>query len=699
LADAPRSALRIEIQLLRALAVLAVVGNHLSPGLIHGGYLGVDIFFVISGYLISSHLLRELDREHRLGLGRFWARRARRLLPASLLVLLVSCVASAVLLPATMWQLVMRQIAACALYVQNWQLAANALDYFTSSSSPSPVTHYWSLSVEEQFYLVWPLLTLGAYWLGLRRGRPRTAVLAAFAVVVVASLTFSVWYTAHQPHAAYFVTPTRMWELGAGGLLAFVPPARDRLRHAVAAVGWVVLVGCVLGYRETMPIPGWLAVVPVLGAGAVILAGDAFVRTPSRVARPLIAVGVWVGGISYSLYLWHWPLIVLTPYATGHALEPAEKLLVLAASLLLAQLSLRLVEDPVRGWRRLTTARVRWTLVPAACAMVVVVAVAQQLVARVDARLHTVEARMTAAAATDPCFGAGAIAHGCRAAHTLRFRDAPLVTVTDQQAPPGWGRYCQQTPTGTDVTSCEFGVPESRARARLALVGDSHAGHWFGALQVLAREHRWNILMMTKSSCAVSSVPLQAAWDPSLADSCHTWTRSVLQRIAEDPSIDGVITSAIGRRYRVAGVPTAEQVARQAAGYARLWKGWARAGKRVLVLGDVPSMANGDIPTCVAKRSSETDPCTTRRSLALTPDPLLLGARAAHDPRVLAVDLHRFFCDRSRCHSVIGGMVAYGDANHMLDLFSASLAPSIDRRIAAAGPAWTALAGPAGPGH
>ncbi|GAB2984723.1 acyltransferase family protein [Nocardioides montaniterrae] len=680
--DAARPGLRVEIQLLRALAVMAVVLNHLVPQRLHGGYLGVDIFFVISGYLISSHLLRELDREGKVRLGRFWARRARRLLPASLLVLVLSAIATVLVVPATMWSLVMKQISACALYVQNWSLAHDALDYFTSSNSPSPVTHYWSLSVEEQFYLVWPLLTFGAFWLGRRRGRPHAAVLAIFAVVVAASLAFSIYYTAHSPKAAYFVTPTRMWELGTGGLMAFVPTMRHRGRHGVAALGWIALVGSVVVYQETWAIPGWLALVPVLGAAAVIVAGDAFVRTPPRVVLPLIGAGVWIGGISYSLYLWHWPLIVLTPYATDHPNGPLAKLLILAASIGLAYVSLKLVEDPVRSWRPLVAGRVWRTLVPAALAMAVVVGLAQFYVSRVDDRVVAVQDEMRAAAAKDPCFGAAAMVDRCAHPHRLKFRDAPLVTVVNQRL-PGWGHYCQQTPTGTEVVECQFGVPADQATKRFALVGDSHAGHWYGALQVLAQEHHWNITMMAKSSCAISAEPIEAVWDPTLADSCHTWSKQVVRRVAADPDLDGVFMSEIGRRYRVQGAPDADQQRLEIAGYQAVWRRWTQAGKSVAVIGDVPQMNNGDIPTCVGKSGLAADPCTTPVAWALAPDPLLLAAEGDHDPSVTPVDLHRYFCDAKVCHSVIGGIVAYGDANHVLALFSASLAPYLDRQLTA----------------
>ncbi len=409
------SGLRPEIQLLRAVAVLAVVFNHLFPELLPGGYIGVDIFFVISGYLISAHLVRELDRTGRVGLVSFWARRARRLLPASLLVLLVSAVATLLVVPATLWQDVMRQVNASALYVLNWVLAHDAQDYFASADSPSPVTHYWSLSLEEQFYLVWPVLAFAAYALGRRWGRPKGAVVAAFGVVVAASLVYSIVETARVPNAAYFVTPARMWQLGLGGLLALVP-ARVHGRHFIAAAGWAALLGSVWLFDENTAVPGWIALVPVLGTVAVIWTGNAFLDRVPRLLRPGLAAGLWVGGISYSLYLWHWPPIVLVPYATGQPLTVTAKLLLLVAVLVVSWLSARLVEDPVRRMAWLTRGPARRTFLPAAAGMVAVVLIGTLVPGGVQNRLQQVTGELNAAlASADPCFAARAIAQRLRA--------------------------------------------------------------------------------------------------------------------------------------------------------------------------------------------------------------------------------------------------------------------------------------------
>ncbi|MFC6344952.1 acyltransferase family protein, partial [Nocardioides hankookensis] len=223
-----RRGFRPEIQGLRAVAVLLVIAYHLYPNRVPGGYVGVDVFFVLSGFLITSHLFREADSTSHLSLVRFWGRRIRRLLPASLLVLAVSLVLTWVWVPQSMWEQTLRQIGASALYVENWALAAEAVDYSAIGNEPTLVQHYWSLSVEEQFYLVWPLLVVAALLLVRRRGVALRPVLTGvFGAVVLASFVYSVVITSHDTARAYFVTPTRAWEFGVGALVGLLGASAD----------------------------------------------------------------------------------------------------------------------------------------------------------------------------------------------------------------------------------------------------------------------------------------------------------------------------------------------------------------------------------------------------------------------------------------------------------------------------------------
>ncbi|WP_409483659.1 acyltransferase family protein [Arsenicicoccus dermatophilus] len=343
-----------EVQALRMWAVGFVVAFHLWPSRFPGGFTGVDAFFVISGYLITSHLVREVERTGTVHLGAFYARRARRLLPASMTVLLVSIACSFALLPDALRAMTGREALASTFYVQNLWLAQVVLGPPPPMGFEAPVQHYWSLSTEEQFYLLWPPLILLALWLARRaRGaaaRPVRAAGTMLAVVTALSLVLSVWYTATHPANTYFMTFTRAWEFAAGGLLPMVlrrwAPS-TALSLVLRYVGLAMIVASAFVLSQGDPFPGHLALLPVLGTAAVILAGDCDGRDPLDLAWTN-RTSQWLGDISYSIYLWHWPLIVLVPFAVHRDLDNPLRLAVAALTVALAHVWWRWVEDATR---------------------------------------------------------------------------------------------------------------------------------------------------------------------------------------------------------------------------------------------------------------------------------------------------------------------------------------------------------------
>ncbi|MCK0114351.1 acyltransferase, partial [Ornithinimicrobium sp. F0845] len=367
-----RAGFRGDVEGLRAVAVLLVMVYHAGVGWLPGGFVGVDVFFVVSGFVITNQLLRELESTGRLSLVGFYGRRAKRLLPAAGLVLVVTAVGSWLLASRVQWQQVGGDIAGAAAYVVNWVFSARSVDYLAEDVEPSPVLHFWSLAVEEQFYLIWPLVMLGLFVFfrarvrraGVREGGsgvgvvvPERRLVAAglLAVVVVPSLVFSVVYTWWRPEQAFFVTPTRLWELGVGGLVAVGAGAWSVWRPRTGAlVAWVgVLAVLASGFVVTAgwAWPGAAALVPVLGTAAVIVGGF----TASRVGAARLlgwAPLVWVGGLSYSLYLWHWPLLRFWEWGVGE-LTVVQGLAVVAFSFVPAWLSFRFVESPIRHARTL----------------------------------------------------------------------------------------------------------------------------------------------------------------------------------------------------------------------------------------------------------------------------------------------------------------------------------------------------------
>lgn len=482
---------KAEIQGLRAIAVGSVLLFHLWPNMLPGGYVGVDVFFVISGYLITGLLFREAASTGTISLTRFYERRIRRLLPAATAVLL-AVAACLPLLPHARWQDTAYEIAASALYVENWRLAWLAVDYLGAENAPSPVQHYWSLSIEEQFYIVWPLIMIGV--LVLAKGRTlRRTLWIALACIAVVSLAASVILTANDQATAYFVTHTRMWELALGGLLALsvLPDMSDGLRETLRIAGLAAIGFACVAFSSATEFPGAAALVPTLGGALVISAGSS--NRPASTYRLLASSPAqWLGDVSYSIYLWHWPLIIFagTLLSQSH-LSAKAGAVVLAASLLLAWLSYKFIEQPFRHpGRRAFPALVAGA---ASIASVVLVSGAALLTVRGSG------AEIAVPSATYP--GALALVSGAPVPQVSA--PIPPLAKVPQDMPDAYRTDCHLDQKMSELHPCVFG-PEN-ASFRLLLSGDSHAANWIPALQALAEKRGWRVETHTKSACQLWS--------------------------------------------------------------------------------------------------------------------------------------------------------------------------------------------------
>ncbi|NUT50424.1 MAG: acyltransferase [Saccharothrix sp.] len=677
-----RGGFRTDIQSLRAIAVLAVVVNHLWPGALTGGYVGVDVFFVISGFLISSHLDREITATGRVRLGRFYARRVRRLLPAALLVLGASLAAAYFLLPYPRWEAAAAESFAAASYWENWLLAAKSVDYSAANATASPVQHYWSLSVEEQFYLVWPLLLVLLAKAGRRRAR-----IAGVAVVGVASLAFSAYYTQVEPNQAYFVTPVRVWEFALGALIALTGVGLPRRATGIAsAVGFALIFGSAFGYDHGTPFPGLLALAPTVGTALVIAAGQ---RPERQWHAPVTASAParFLGGVSYSLYLWHWPLIVIAPFVFRDSLDAGRMttphlLAVLAVSLVLAHLSKVLVED--RGIAsRVGTGR---TFAAMVAGLVVVSAVAfglsqayGQQVARAEQAAAQAE-REIADRGTGSCAGAHAMIEANDCPNPLG--PAPVVHMGPAneyfKEPPG----CVAVEGPADVSTCDYSGGAGSPPV-VWLVGDSHAQQWQPPLVDLARAHGWVLKRAYLGGCPFADVDFVGYRGPATDEvrrKCLDWSAEVTDVIAEDhPSV--VLTSFYARREPVDDGSGRSQAEQYRDGLEPRWRRWTDAGARVVVVGDPP--LNGEVrdPACVALNPDEPATCSVDRAVAQPADPLSDAARTSDNPNVSLVDLTDYFCDERRCHAVVGNIAVYYDPDHLNSAFSRTLAPMLEKAI------------------
>jgi peptidoglycan/LPS O-acetylase OafA/YrhL len=668
-----------EVQALRALAVLLVVVYHLWPNRLTGGYVGVDVFFVISGFLITSHLRREVERTGTLSLRSFYARRARRLLPAALLVLLATALASGLLLPVSRWAATAGDVLASTFYVQNWALAGRAVDYSASQDAASVVQHYWSLSVEEQFYAVWPLLVLVLVWLAGRTRSRRSLLLPGITVVTAASLAWSVYWTATEPAAAYFQTPTRVWELGVGAILALTLTGGrfSAFLNAGAVVplvlrwaGFAAIAVAAVLLTSGSPFPGYLALLPVLGTAAVIAAGDTGPRDPSS---RLVAFGPtqFVGDVSYAVYLWHWPLIVLAPFALAAPLTTVDKIAVLAASLVLAWGTRQLVEQPALRWDRLRRPLV--VGVATVAAMALVSGVAGWQFHRVAVAEATARDAL-AAAQDDPCFGAGSLAPGATGCGDAYGPPASL-TLTEDDQPWFADPACRQTEGGQsdtdlDVTTCRFSdEPPTR---RVAVVGDSHVEHWRGGLHQVARQQNWELVEILRGACPVTEARVATfRGSDTDTDGCSRWGGQVTDWLTSH-DLDAVVTSSFTTAFTFEGADSLEAGVE---GFRAIWSTWLDAGLDVYVLRDVPTTGRPHVPECLQAHPDDPLACSRPRSEAVVPDAATLAAERTPAPRLHLVDLTDYFCDEATCYTAIGGAVVYFDSDHITAQYSRSLAP------------------------
>jgi peptidoglycan/LPS O-acetylase OafA/YrhL len=666
---------RPDIQGLRALAVGMVVVYHLYPHSVRGGFAGVDVFFVISGYLITSHLYRGWQRTGRVHLLDFWGRRARRLLPAAALVLAVTWLLSREWLPATQLPATVDQIRASALYYQNWVLAHDAVDYLTSAEAASPVQHFWSLSVEEQFYLFWPWLFLLAAAVGLhgrrRAGRVTAVVLAG--VVFVASLAYSAYYTGANPAAAYFVTTTRIWELALGGLVAILP---GRIAARLARQGWLAWAGLVMVAVSAFELsgssafPGTVALWPVAGTALLLVAGshDA-VGGPARLTslRPF----VFLGDVSYSLYLWHWPLIVIWKAYSGGGIGLLDGPAIAVVSVLLAWLTKVFVEDTVRT-ASFVTARPWRSLATVVTVLVPVGLVAATYTPPPVYHVHVDNAHPGALALASP---------------SITVPSAPPQP-TPAQAPQdfvgGGGGNCQTPIVSTPPRPCVLGVT-SGYKLTVALIGDSVADQWRSAILVLAAKYRWRLITGLHGECPWTATMTAKLRTDQPYVRCHNWGKLLLTSMVKTYHPDVVITSA----RPVLGTPTHStpdptSFGQIAAGMVTYWKALAAHGTRVVAIRESPEPRR-DVPACLTKPGAKPQDCATPVSRAIVEDSPLQQAVAQAGSFASLVDMDHLICAPTTCDPIVGNVVVYRDTHHLTETYIRTLRPYLFRRLLATG--------------
>jgi peptidoglycan/LPS O-acetylase OafA/YrhL len=661
---------RIDIQALRALAVGMVFLFHISPKLMPGGFGGVDVFFVISGFLISTSLITEQLETGRIAFADFWARRVRRLIPVALFVVLATVFAMLILVqPFTrsdsFWDAI-----ASTFYFENWRLAFSASDYF-AAPTPSPFQHYWSLSVEEQFYLVWPVLIFAVAKLGKRFGvKPIRVIFVAVALATLASFWHNLVLTGEGSSTAYFSTFGRAWEFGVGALLALWLIKRPELGiargGAMTLLGVGIIVASAYLIDESMPFPGTLALWPVLGAALVVRG----VHAQQGIAKALGFRPIqWLGEQSYGIYLWHWPVLLLLPSVWPGLTRLGTALIGVALTFVLSIASKALIEDPIRHKRVklfVNTKPALWsTLAISLLTLVAIVGTNTVTVTQVESAKAVAQEQ----AVTD-CYGANAMVDAkCSTTQ-------PLAVSLDQAkhdtADPN--NACMTQPTSSKVIECVSGSTASDA-TRVLLVGDSHAAMYLGALREIAKTQNWQITLLYKASCAFNIAKRNTT---QRGITCETWNNNVQTWLASQKPFDLVFTSYLASNTSTdLAVKNYLDVFKQ--GFNDAWAPLIARGSKIFVIKDGPKMTK-QMAACY-NDTTGTGECSMKQSEAFSTDHAVEVARASGAASVL--DLTNLVCKDSVCPSLIGGVFVYRDTHHFSLAYAQSMAKVIAARVAA----------------
>lgn len=638
---------RRDITGMRSLAIVPVVVFHAGATAIPGGFIGVDMFYVISGFLITTILLREAEKTGRIALGSFWAKRIRRLVPALVVTVVFTLIVGALLGSVLSWDTLALQGAASVLYVANILFWRESTNYFDTGSGLSPFLHMWSLGVEEQFYVLWPLLLIGGIWLAARRFSLRSVLLVAFGVVFVLSLALSIVITPVSPNAAFYLLPTRAWEFAGAGLLALLPTGvvlRSRLAASAAGVGGVlVLVFGFVFLSESDAYPGYLALVPFVGTMLLLIAGAG--------ARSILApvlesrLFVWVGNVSYSWYLWHWPLIVF-----AKELLPGSAWAMAFAALLslgVGALSYSYIEQPLR-FRPFLAASVRRTYVVG-----------------ISATAATVVVALGVYAAGAAMMGGEPMRTYAKAAETLPARDCADGVIERVG----------------EVDACVLGDPAGEKT--LAVIGDSHAGHWRQAFETLAAQSGYRLVFRWLSSCPSIDVPvtdLQGVSDPK-CQPFRDQTQKILEAVRPDVV---VISNANAYDGRIRGdrgehLSLTEQQERWRVGTGQQIE-WARGlGAGVGVVLDNPRMLFN--PTaCLSTLGASPSECESSwddaHELIRTFDQAT--REAIDDESVTSTfSTDEVICGGPVCRAMDAGIPIYQDQSHLSEMWALTQVPRL----------------------
>lgn len=670
--DQPKSH-RPDIDGLRAIAVTLVVLFHAGLPFLPGGFVGVDVFFVISGFLITGLLVREAQGRHKISITNFYARRVRRLLPLATLVLVSTVIASAIFLPLAQHGKAGTQINSAAMFFSNWLFAATSADYWAGGVGQSPVLHFWSLSIEEQYYVVIPLLLITALLFAKRSGRFSISRIATSLLLVIGigSLALSILTSASAGPWAYFGLQTRAWELAVGGLLALSVTRLAAMSATVSRVlmwGGLVAIGfSALWISEAMPYPGSVALIPVLGTAAVLAGGSAREATVPGwlAARPTQIIGL----NSYAWYLWHWPILIFVGVVCGAVTEedsaspvsgvnPFIVTVAVLASLAIALITTRWIERPFRTSPWLA-ARSRVTLLIGLAMISVTVVSSLIMLQRPVPKLELPPAPnlVTSATVESPA--------ALRPGEKVTLTEDPL-EAADEKVKLAKG--CWDDVKLVPLDQCNIGAPNGTKT--IVLVGDSHARMWAAGMGEAARQNNWKLYAEAAPSCKILIN----------GESCSGLHESFIRDIKALPNVDLIL---IGRYAHALENDGDDRIAAMADPISQtLSELGASLAAKTYILRDVPT-ARGEVPACILDNVDDPTKCNFPKRIT---DGAMTGAEQAAIERsgmpVRHLSLNDLVCPTDVCAAVDrNGSITYRDNSHIGTRFSLSLWKALEAEL------------------
>jgi len=643
-----------------------VLLDHADVPFATGGYIGVDVFYVLSGFLITGLVVREIEREGRLSIRGFYARRAKRILPLASTVLVFVGIVSLFVYGTVRQVDVGGDIVAAALFVINWHFIAQGVDYFAIEEGlVSPLQHYWTLAVEEQFYVVWPWLLMLSGAIAIKAKRNLRPIMLGLVVpVAIASLVYGLFYTAAEPTNAFFSTFARGWELAFGAILAIVLPKVVRLPKGVttllAVSGLAVILGTSYLMTASDPFPGWRALLPVLATVALLVAGASV--APNPVARLFsTAPFQYVGKISYSMYLWHWPFVVFAVAIWGE-LSPAWLVLVTLVSVIPAAISHKLIEEPIHHSKILSLKPNRALAVGGVC-----------IVAGVGVGLALNTNRVSIEVLPE------GQARGARVLNTGEFpiqnkveaiRPNPLDANDDKGQ--AFDDGCLILSSTVESPECVYGDPDSDTT--VVLFGDSHALQYAPALTPIAEEKGWRLVVLTRGNCTPADV--------DIGSFCNEWRDNTIDRIfEEDPDMIIMATSTTGELDMITedgvSVVAPDSVQFHEQGMIRTINKLKKTGATMVMMGDqiqAPTLPD----QCVGENLKNLRACAFPNE----PRPgRYFDKRAARQTGIELISPVPKLCTDELCPAVIGNVLVYRDTYHMSATYAETLAPWLGRRL------------------